>query len=177
MGKILFCLIWFLVFGSFSCCTCDKSKTSISSVSVMYIKGRVESPVQFDCNRIMFMDRIKLDTVLNDSKDLIEIEHLLLNLKDQQNDSNCDIRICCKVNYINNKSVNLSIGTSNCIAIDGIRKAHNDTLVYLIKNRSGYYNYFSKEEFVLFDELLIFGVPKDYNDLSKRKLILPELRN
>ena len=43
----------------------------------------------------------------------------------------------------------------------------NDTLVYLIRKYSGYYNYFSKEVLLrFFNEVKQFGIPINHKDLS-----------
>ncbi len=46
----------------------------------------------------------------------------------------------------------------------------NDTLIYLVRKYSGYYNYFSKKILLrFFNELKQFGVPNNYKDLSGGK--------
>jgi hypothetical protein len=158
----------FVVIICMSCAHAPYSK--IVSVKVSYIKGYIETPSTLSCGKMAFMkgDLIK-DTILDGVRTLSEIELQLANLKEEVVDSiayDCDIRMHCLITYKDNKTIKLCIGQLCCIIEDNKRMKNNDTLVYLIRKISGYYNYFSKDWLDNFDEVTKFGIPDNYKDLS-----------
>lgn len=54
----------------------------------------------------------------------------------------------------------------NNISIDGELVSSNDTLIFLLRKYSHFYNYSSRDDLVV-RELDIFGLPNDYKDLSR----------
>jgi len=158
------------------CCRGSKSDSSnIVLIEVSYFKGQIERPEPLPCGGIASIkSNIIKDTVLTDKQELNEIEHQISMIRELKVDStiySCDVRIQCKLNLKNGKSIKVCIGKFNCLIKDFKRMTQNDTLVYLIKKYSGYYNYFPKEELMYFEELKQFGLPKDYIDLSRKKSI------
>jgi len=168
--KIVFFLFLFFTLST-SCF--HRDSTNITSIEVSFIKGNVEKPIPISCGALAFMrGGIVKDTVLSGVKELSEIELQLSSMKEKNMDStvhSCDVRIHCLVHFKNNKTIKLCIGQFNCIVEDNIRMINNDTLIYLIRKGTGYYNYFSKDDLAYFDELKQFGIPNDYKDLSSTK--------
>jgi len=60
----------------------------------------------------------------------------------------------------------LCINFFNCTTLDNKQVVVNDSLIYLLRNYSGYYNYFESEDLDIFNELKALGVPRGYKDLS-----------
>jgi hypothetical protein len=165
-----------LFFLSFSPNGGKEQNKILKSINITYIKGFIESPTLFDSARISKLKILTKDTIIIDEKVLREINYLLSTLKEQKKGNpSCDIRIICKANYSNNEILNFTIGFPNCIIIKNNEMKFNDSLIYLIRKESGYYNYFPKEEFLYFKELKKFGVPKNYEDLSAHRVNLPEI--
>ena len=171
MNKFKIILLSLILCFTVFCNNNKKDLTTYVSIEILYLKGLVETRGPVSCGAIKKTKSLrKVDTVLVDKQicnDIVTQIKLLKELKTDSFISNCDVRIQCKINYANGDSVNLCIGEFNCIIKDGQRMRKNDTLIYLIRKHSGYYNYFSKEELSYFDELKLFKIPNDYKDLRR----------
>lgn len=162
-SNLLYC---FLLINLMSCR--EKNNTAIRIVNVCYAKGFIEKSHPIECGLIKYMPYyLKQDTMILDAKILYEIEQQVDKLVKDSNSIDCDIRIECEVIFKNNKTIKLCIGGFNCILLNNIKMKTNDYLVYLIRQYSGYYNYFSKENLIYFDELKKNGIPANYKDYSK----------
>jgi hypothetical protein len=156
-----------------SCNGTKKDKISIKSIEILYLKGTVCTTSSINWGAISSMiPKLINDTFLFDETKLKEMEHQISIIKELKMDSTtsrgCDVRIECKINLKNGKIITLCLSEFNCLIKDDKRIARNDTLIYLIKRYSGYYNYFRKEDLIYFDELKLFGIPNDYRDLRKK---------
>jgi hypothetical protein len=165
----------FLIFSLIVSCngTMRKATTNDTSIEILYYKGIVHTGVSIRCGEITKPKTSfrKVDTVLTNKQQNTDIANLVKALRVIDDSIKyCDVRMQCKINYANGDTVQLCIGgySHNCTIKDGRRMENNDSLVYLLRNYSGYYNYFSKEELTYFDELKRFGIPKDYKNLSRR---------
>ena len=160
----------FLLLCLFSSCnSIKKNKINIGSVEIQYFKGFVETNIRVRCGSIKKnKNSFIVDTTLIEKYS--EIVSRVRGLKILEFDSiNCDIRIQCKINCENGDSINLCIGDFNCLMKDGKGVERDDSLIYLIRKYSGYYNYFSGHELTYFDELKQFGIPSNYKELRKKK--------
>jgi hypothetical protein len=166
---------WFkIALPIFFLCFCffykNGNTDNIISLEISYPKGFLETNIPLNCDDISRMNiSLKVDTLLTESKVLLEIEDQMKKLKELKQDnlqSICDIRMECNVKYANGSIVRLCLGRRNCILKNNIRMEVNDTLIYLIRKYSGYYCYFTKGDLIYFDEIKQFGVPNEYKDLS-----------
>lgn len=178
MRKIL---LLFLLFASivFFCAYNRANEKHIDSINVYYIKGPISPHVAYECGQIssMLPDNLIKDTVLTDEKVLRKIEKLIGTLDKECDDiSRCDIRIECILNYIGGETKRICIGRFNCIKFDGLIKCECDSLGYIIKKHSGYYNYFEKRFLDQFKEIQQFGVPSDYDLIIEQHLPPPSVK-
>ncbi|MCX6221329.1 MAG: hypothetical protein NTZ69_10100 [Bacteroidia bacterium] len=160
----------FLFILSSGCSNKHLNVNKIENIEVFYAKGIVTPVTMVVCGQIRAMppDFI-VDTLLSDKAFLTTVENLTNKLEKEENGddlSDCDIRVECVVNYKGNKTKTICIGKFNCMKLNSTYHRECDSLAYLIKKRSGYYNYFKKEYLVNFREIQKFGVPDDYKDLS-----------
>lgn len=165
------CRSIFLFFVTCLAVSCNEiGRNKLLYIEIFYPKGPIETRLPLNCNDIQRMNRaIRVDTVIINRSDLIGIVNNLKNLKGIKLDSislPCDIRTVCIFKYSNKDSIRLCIGKFNCILKNNINMDKNDTLVYLIRKCSGYYNYFQKEDLIYCDEVRKFGIPEDYKDFS-----------
>lgn len=135
----------------------DKADT----ILIVYLTGAVETLSRIDCKSMAnnnYYKKMIADTIRISHNDFSLIRDSLKNLKVRKDESQCDSRI-----YIKMDSISVCIGDIYCACnLDGRAVDINLKTIYLIKCKSGYYNYFSKEQ--LLDDKCIkkFGIPKDY---------------
>lgn len=161
------------------CCSCLSCKSAKEInikkqyIEVIFFKGFVETTRPIKCGTLIDKPSLNLkDTLISNNEKFVDIVNQVKLLKasiEKNRPSNCDIRLQCKINYGNGDSLKLCIGEFNCIIENGQIMEKNDTLVYLIRKYSGYYNYFPKQDLNSFDELKQFGIPEDYIDLRRPK--------
>jgi len=165
MKKVYF----FIIISFFISCQGSKNNTLIESIDISYLKGNIETKKPFFCGFITSIKPTfsKKDTILTDPQKYKEILAQLLKLRIDSTSSNCDVRIECKVNLSNRDSIKICIGSFNCIMKNGRKMINNDTLVYLVRRYSGYYNYFTKENLSFFPEIKLFGIPSNYKCLIR----------
>ena len=147
----------------------NKKDTNLSSIEVIYLKGEVETQIAINCNDITKATARIVDTIITNKQMFAEIANQVRLLKVFKADSSagCDIRMNCKIKYANGDSTELCIGKINCILKDKIHMKSNDTLIYLIRKYTGYYNYFFKEELQYFNEVKQFSIPSNYKCLIR----------
>jgi len=154
----------------------SKHITNKGSIEVLFYKGDVETVVSIKCGEIKNTYALKSDTSLLTEGKYDELIGKIKSLKESEDNKdveNCDVRIQVKVKYENGITHEICIDGFNCLIKDGKKMKRDDYLIYLIRNYSGYYNYFSKSD-LYFDELKKIGIPNDYRDLTiKRKNGLP----
>jgi hypothetical protein len=147
----------------------SKLTTKHSIIYISYLKGFTESIFQVKCGDIGKIPAtgFKVDTLIVDS---ILVNEIFKQVKIAKNATNrsfngCGIRMDCKLIINDKDSTKLCIGETDCTIIDGEFAGVNDTLLYLIRKNTGYYNYFNKEELLYFKEIEKYGIPNDYKKL------------
>lgn len=171
------CLLLAILIATY-CTNINKSNISNTSIEILYLKGKVETTKAISCGTLK-KGKTAFgigDTVIQDKHIFNQILNQIIKLKAIKVDSltsSCDIRMQCKIKLENRDTIQVCIGEFNCIVKDGFLMGNNDTLVYLMRKYSGYYNYFSKEDLAYFNELKQFAVPGNYKDL--RREITPRI--
>lgn len=145
-------------------CTLNNHNESLKRIEISYFKGTVEMHTRVECGSIktkMGDPSIK-DTFITNQGIYEEIINKIQKLKSDSSGFSCDSRIECRVSLTKRDSFLLCIGDFNCLILNSQKKVNNDSLVYLIRRYSGYYNYFKKEDLGYLPEIKIFGIPSDY---------------
>jgi hypothetical protein len=153
------------------CREIPSKKSMIEKVNILFIKGPIEPHIPFACGQLLTLEgsEISKDTIIYDQAFLRQIEegiHLLDKRPKNDEQNNCDIRVQCELYYNNGKKRRMCIGDFNCIKLDGIYVGTLYDLEYLIKVRTGYYNYFQKWVLDYFNEIKQFGVPENYKEIK-----------
>lgn len=158
-----------LIILSFVFSTSCKETRQINHLPILkvsYLKGNTERIIPVNCGEIMNLSSVefKVDTVITDK----ELVNRIINQAKSLNQlpgnlqTRCDVKIDCSIKLTKEDSIKLCIGDFDCIVSDGLLMERNDTLLYLIRRYSGYYNYFQKTSLKYFEELNYFGIPGDY---------------
>lgn len=135
----------------------DKADT----ILIVYLTGAVETISRIDCKSMANNDYYKkmiADTLRISHNAFSSIRCFLRNKRTRKDESPCNSRM-----YIKLDSFSVCIGDLYCACnLDDRVVDINLETIYFIKCKSGYYNYFSKEQ--LLDDKCIkkFGIPKDY---------------
>jgi len=170
-------IIFIVFFVIISGCTSKCYNNKIKSIEVFYIKGEIAPPVMLQCGQIRSRtDDFIVDTLLSEKKIFITVENLIADLerKGNNNDfSNCDIRVECIVNYYSGQPKFICIGKFNCVTLNKKYLEECDSLSYLIKRNAGYYNYFDRDQLVYFKEIQKYGIPDDYKLIRRQKFPIP----
>lgn len=152
--------------------SCRESKqiSQLPELKISYLKGFTERIIPVKCGEIMSspLAEIKVDTCIIDKELVNQIitQVKSLNPLSSNLQTGCDVKIDCTIKMTKEDSIKLCIGDFDCILRDGLLMKRNDTLLYLIRRYSGYYNYFQKATLKFFEELDYFGIPIDYKSLS-----------
>jgi hypothetical protein len=133
----------------------------VDTILIVYLTGAVETVSSIDCKSMTnnnYYKRMIADTLRISHNDFYLIRDFLRNQKIRKDDSSCDSRM-----YIKMDSISVCIGDIYCACnLDGRALDVSLQTIHLIKCKSGYYNYFSKDQ-LLYDESIIkYGIPKDY---------------
>jgi len=161
--KLLFGIIIFFTLKSVNVIGSKK----YPCIYISYYKGLAETLVPTKCGDIFKIPRLdfKVDTTITDTFIVNEIIKQAKNeiAKTKHSASGCDTRMDCKILQSKTDSIEICIGQINCVVINGEQADPNKKLLYLIRKNSGYYNYFNRHELrLLFDEIKIYGIPKDH---------------
>ena len=151
-------LLLFLSIALFISCLRGPKDDSLPRIQISYFKGIIERPRRTICGEISGIPPMeyKVDTSIIDKGLIEEICKCISHLRVNKNFSNCDVRLDCFI-LQKTDTIKLCIGEFDCILKDGVPMERNDTLLYLIRNNSGYYNYYKKDQFKYFDELNYFN--------------------
>jgi hypothetical protein len=165
--------VYILLLSLATSCIIDNKEPDITLINIKYIKGIIETNKPIECGTLnkILSSGVK-DTIISDKAILIIIKHQISNTFNLTLDtpvSVCDIRMQCNIKLTNGDTVVLCIGEFNCLIKEDTRIMKNDTIVYLMRKYSGYYNYFPQDELDFFEELKFFGKPKDYKNLTINK--------
>lgn len=143
-----------------SCLKPEKEKNLPKDfIKVSYINGFIDSNLSFNCNdEILGKSHITKEVVIS-KKDFNIIVELIngIQLTDTIKNESCDKRMDIRFD-----SINICIGAFDCIKKEGNSASANDSLLYLIRSNTGYYNFFSKNDLENFFEIKKWGVPKNY---------------
>lgn len=137
----------------------QQSEGEISSIYVLYIRGHHMYYEGIECQQIKndtILASSISDTTLTSKPLLAKINSEIFALKayDSKNQTNgIGSRIRCEINYLNNEQQILCIGERIGMTLDGIKYKDNLNLAYLIKRNIGYYQYFTYEFLINFNEL------------------------
>ncbi len=149
-------LLFFLSLIFLFRCT-QQNESEISSVRVMYIRGHYLYDEGIECQDIKndssLISSIS-DTILTSKPLLSKINSELNALKPYEGkNKTIGPRIRCEISYVNNGQQILCIGERIGMTLDGIKYEDNQNLAYLIKRNIGYYQYFTYEFLINFNEL------------------------
>jgi hypothetical protein len=151
-------LILFLSIALFISCLRSTKDESLPRIQISYFKGIIERPRRTICGEISGIPPMeyKIDTLIVDKELIEEICKCISHLKVNKDFSSCDVRLDC---FIQQKidTIKLCIGEFDCILKDGVSMERNDSLLYLIRKNSGYYNYYKKDQLKYFEELKHFN--------------------
>lgn len=156
-------IILFLTSLLFISCNLNKGNEPLKRFEISYFKGNYESRASVECGSIKskLKDPDVKDTFITNQIINEKIINEVQKLKFDSSGSSCDSRIECRIRLTKSDSLLLCIG--NCLILNGQKKVNNDSLVYLIRRYSGYYNYFTREDLIIyFPEIKLFGIPSDY---------------
>jgi hypothetical protein len=152
---LLICLLFLIS------CNPDHNKKTTSNIHISYIKGLTETIIPVKCGEIIARPKFdyKVDTILTEGQLIDRIVNQINSLKAIGGSQDCDVRIDCKIN-LPTDTIKLCIGNFDCIIKDGNLMERNDTLLFLIRKHSGYYDYFSQRNLDYFKELDYFSLDK-----------------
>ncbi len=155
MKKISHYFILFLIFNFLSCNTDKKLNDHKLSLKISYLPGFVSTVKPLKCGEINnSYALLRKDTIILDTSIIKQIIDELNYLKVEQSPkTDCDVRMQCVLIIPEKDTINLCIGKSNCIVKNEEQMSQGDKVIYLLRNSSGYYNSFSKEELQMFEEL------------------------
>jgi hypothetical protein len=150
---LLFICILFLI-----SCNQNPKKEASPNIHISYFKGFTETIIPIKCGEIITRPKFenKVDTIITDRHLIDKIVNQINSLKAINGPQFCNVRIDCVVN-LNSDTIKLCIGNFDCISKDGNLMQRNDTLLFLIRKYSGYYDYFSQGRLKYFKELDCFS--------------------
>lgn len=135
----------------------QQNESEISSIHVMYIRGHHMYDEGIECQDIKNDSSLSSsisDTILISKSFLSRINSELIALKPYSGkNKTIGARIRCEINYINNEQEILCIGEYIGMTLNGVKYEDNLNLAYLIKRNIGYYQYFTYEFLIHFNEL------------------------
>lgn len=160
MKKVLFIVIVMLVFfqnitkGSGVICQ------DPDSIIVIFWKGEIDRSVSRPCSQTFKnANAIKTDTTIClKSKYFDRIKNAIKSADVIKNEGYCNSKLFIKIDSIKiclcdfNKAFNAN---DEQVSLDV-------SVIYLIKWKSGFYNYIKKEYLQYFDEIKMYGIPPDY---------------
>ena len=147
-----------LLIISISCCQNNYEKECLS---VLYMPGFIDTSVPISC-RDMYNDwntsSVEIDTSWIDFESFARIKAFMTNYSQINSEIECDSRLMIKLD-----TICLSLNQDTCICnLEGNILKSDMGIVYLIKWKSGYYNYFELDDLKTLPEIKLFGIPDDY---------------
>jgi hypothetical protein len=140
-------------------CSQNSNKKSTPNIHISYFKGLTETIIPVKCGEILTRPRFdyKVDTIITDGQLIDKIVNQIKSLRTSGGSQYCNVRIDCIIN-LQADTIKLCIGNFDCIVKDGILMNRNDTLLFLIRKYSGYYDYFPHDNLKYFKELNYFSL-------------------
>ena len=157
-----FCLLIMSLLLLLSSCT---DTIYDNTITVAYLTGNINTsvPYEFACLKQSQMN-IKADTIIIDSADFKSIYRFLSKSHyTELKNKNCDARI-----YVSCKNKEVCLGLIDCM-VDRRNKVFEQDLksAYLIKWKSGYFNYYQKEDLEFDATIRLYGIPSDYAEVEE----------
>ncbi|WP_257667521.1 hypothetical protein [Parapedobacter tibetensis] len=139
----------------------------VEYVDLYYAKGYVDSdgPCEDDFDGREVLD--KGSTYI--SRNEFEAIERLLAESEVSNGVASTYGMCLQSNFhfADSSTSRVCVGQFGNMTIDGKSYVRQDSLVYLLRKYSGFYNYYNREEVVRFcQELSSFGIPENYRDMT-----------
>lgn len=155
------------------CCTHQQMKVKEiepDTIFVSYFPYDIETNVHISCHSMSVRTaQVETDTIILIGKD--EYEKIANSVKKKQKNgkkNGCDSRIHVKVGL---SEVCLG-GIISCLCdIDENNIEEDVESIYLVKWKSGFFNYFAKEDLSYDETIMRFGLPKDYHQINPQKEI------
>lgn len=161
---VLSCLLFI-----FNSCSGSKDHTDDKEyIDVYYAMGYVDSdgPCEKD-----FVDSEVFDKgrVFIDREEYEAITKLLAGLEALSDSVTSTYGMCLQSNFhfADSSYSRICIGQFGDITVDSKPFARKDSLVYLLRQHSGFYNHYNREDLTRFcNELSSFNIPENYQDLT-----------
>jgi hypothetical protein len=139
------------------------------SITVCYLHGMVETPIRITCESMKESAKQEAydDTITISANDFEKIKESLKNHKIKKSPYSCDARI-----IVTTDSFSVCMGDIRCACdLNDNNISIGEEASYLIKWKSGYYNYFEDKNDLMYDEgIKIYGIPKDYKFVGYSRL-------
>ncbi len=161
MGKklifiiIIECLLSCTGFSSFS-----KPENS-DSIVVCYFKGNIIRSASVPCSLAFSRAKyLRTDTIIRlKPNEFNKIKYALENTRKVGKENDCESKF-----LISMDSISVCICDFNRVYNKNDEQLSFDlSIIYLVKWKSGFYNYISMDELMYFDEIKKYGIPPDYN--------------
>lgn len=171
MKKILFITI--IALTQFALCTSSTEKQNVTvsdSIIVVFWKGCIDFSVAPPCSSMSAKAEKVADTIIAVEKDVfMKIKKAINGAKSFKRSWNCISKI-----YVKTDSAEICICDANMVQSIHNEQVYLDLyMIYLIKWKSGYYNYIEKEFLHDFEEIRKYGIPKDYKYAYTEKTMPP----
>ena len=148
-------------------------KDNINSKSDIYISFEKEIIIDYErkCENLDLSKEDFYENIDAKKKDIDYIISEINHLKkvDQKIDDSFNSSF---ILYIKSKDILICISNDNLIKKNGVNVSSNDSLIYIIKSISRYYNYYDKDYLIHNDRLINkYGLPKDYKKNENQDLV------
>jgi len=117
-----------------------KNQTNIRKIEVVFLHPITCSPITLEKEDVVDFEYGYISELSEKNSSLLLIEKNLNKLKINNDPSNYNITIVCKVIYKNGESDELLLGSFFGTTLNGKRMQDNFELNYLIKNEIGFYD-------------------------------------
>jgi|GEM_PF-2575760 len=163
----IFLSISLFLFCAYSCTSSNRERIPDEYIEVYYFKGRPDA--NLSCSKEFSIDEAdSLGDITIKSSDYQRIVKYVNDAENVSGESlTCDMFMQCNISGPGKVTRRLCINVFNCTTLDNKQVIVSDSLIYLLRNYSGYYNYIESERLRIFEELEKIGVPPGYKDLSK----------
>lgn len=144
-----------VLLGIISCNQKQHNLEDIIEIQVSFIKGHMERSTAIECSTFpdgTAMTRV-IDTTLSSEAVLNQIKNHLRELKTIDDYSSPDVRIKCIIVFSDKETKTLCLGDLGGTMFNDQVVEDNLELAFLIKENSGYYNYYPQKFLPSFPEL------------------------
>ena len=170
--QLLYFTVFILSFTSLfcSCVNTNRITQGHEYIEIYFLKGYVNAAIS--CNKNFHISETdSLEDVYIEKSEYIKLLRLVneLQLKRAGDADFCTMSLQCNI-HSREKVERLCIGQFDCIVLDREEVLSSDSLIYMLRKYSGYYNYFNAKNLITsesFKEVKIMGIPDSYQDLSE----------